>query len=69
MAHVDEKLSTIAAAATRAHAATPERAHPLRRLAGWLSFLRDDGGMGDRFAAERGRDEGLVSRVEGSRRH
>jgi hypothetical protein len=43
-------------------------AHRLRRLAGRLSALLADGGVGARFSAERGHDERLVHRVESRRR-
>jgi hypothetical protein len=46
----------------RAAGATPARS--LRRFAGWLSALLADDGVNARFNAERGRDEGLVRRVE-----
>ena len=52
-------------ASARAAGAIP--AHSLRRFAGWLSALLADDGLNARFASERGRDEGLVRRVE--RRH
>jgi hypothetical protein len=40
----------------------------LRRFAGWLSALVADDGVNARFGAERRRDEGLVQRVERSKR-
>jgi hypothetical protein len=57
--------SVVKAEATRLPVAagmSPTRS--LRRFATWLSALLADDGFGDRFAAERRRDEGLVRRVE-----
>ena len=67
MSHVNEKLSAMPANAVPAQPAKA-RTWGMRRFAGRLSALLSDGGMSDRFAAERARDEGLVRRVEGRER-
>jgi hypothetical protein len=65
----DGRPSSASRTAARTEDADRAPAHPLRRLAGRLrAFLADDG-VGARFDAERGRDEGLVSRVASRRRH
>ena len=56
-----------AAEALPARAARATPAHSLRRFAGRLSALLADDGVSARFAAERGRDAGLVHRVERQR--
>jgi len=67
MSHVNEKLSAMPATTVPAQPAKA-RTWTTRRFAGRLSALLSDGGMSDRFAAERARDEGLVRRVEGRER-
>ena len=67
MSHVNEKLSAMPATAVPAQPAKA-RTWGIRRFAGRLSALLSDGGMSDRFAAERARDEGLMRRVEGRER-
>lgn len=67
-AHTQGGLNTMRGTAGRARAASTAPARPLRRLACWLSALLADDGMSTRFAAERQRDDGVVSRVERQRR-
>jgi hypothetical protein len=57
-----------AAQALPARAARATAAHSLRRFAGRVSALLADDGVSARFAAERGRDAGLLHRVERRRR-
>ena len=65
------RSSTVAAVqieAVPARTTRTTRTHSLRRFGGWLASAMADDGFGDRFAAERRRDEDLVRRVERHRR-
>lgn len=69
MSRPSQAVRAVRLEAPRAQSARIAPAHSLRRVGRWVTTLFADGGTSARFSAERGRDEGLLRRVEGRRRY